>query len=420
MRRYTLFLMISILILPLAAELQIVTIRSTPEGAAIFLDDNHIGTTDKQLLLEPGSYKLYVVLEHHQPVTETITVSDKGENIFNFTLPNLTGTLKITTDPPDARVYLNGIRVYQNELVLDQGSYTIEVKRDGYEPATEEIKVIREQEANRTVTLKRDSGSLLFVIEPMEARVALTQGEAFNETWTGGIRKDGLPVGKYQISATLTGYKPATDIIEIQKDETTVVSFKLEAAGHETSGSDIPNNAVFSFSGPLVFQSGFRYGLQLIRTPKSSNPRMIFQDYYVSWMEDGETETFAYDRSSALVTIKPRRNANAAINVILWGIKPSGEESQVFVSPSNRSLKIPISDLFRDIVRKTKFFDIPDPERIKLLIVPLNKGEGMKDLLRKNKVTIHSKNAYILWDTSREPAPPPALEKEFYLEVSLQ
>ena len=61
------------------------TIKSTPEGATVYLNNAERGITNKALFLFPGTYSLKLSLAGYVDVEKTIEVKENGDNTFPYT-----------------------------------------------------------------------------------------------------------------------------------------------------------------------------------------------------------------------------------------------------------------------------------------------------------------------------------------------
>ena len=89
-----------------AARLRVV---SVPEQARVFVDDDFQGKTPLSLsTVRPGEHVLRIELDGYAPLTRTVTLENAGETTEEFTLESTLGRLEIITDPPGAKIMLDG------------------------------------------------------------------------------------------------------------------------------------------------------------------------------------------------------------------------------------------------------------------------------------------------------------------------
>ncbi|MDN5354274.1 MAG: hypothetical protein PWQ09_1030 [Candidatus Cloacimonadota bacterium] len=243
-RRKTLF---NNLTLP-EQEPVMLTIKSEPTGADIYINNVLEGATNKQLFKFPDTYNLRLVKDKYDTIERTITVTEDGSNNFNYTLRKNTSTLTIQTTPANCDIYVNNEKMSGNSKDVSAGMYKVEVKKEGYYDNSRTVDVQKGQNKTVNISLEQKTGKLQFVIEPMEAQITLKLGNKTVETWTGSKYFSSLPVGSYTLTAGCDGYKSQNKQVVVNLDETTKIDIALE------EGSDIPASMVFVQGGS--FQMG--------------------------------------------------------------------------------------------------------------------------------------------------------------------
>ncbi len=238
------------------------TIKSIPIGATIFLDDVEIGKTNYQPFKFPGTYKLRLSLSKYETIEETITVTETSSNIFSYNLEKRTVILTINTTPSNADIYINNEKLSGKIKELSPGRYKIKVKKDGYFDDSRTIDVVKGKDVTENFTLKQKTGKLQFAVQPMEASVTLMKAGQNIDNWTGSKMKSNLPVGEYKITASLSGYKTLTRECSVELDKTTQISITLKkGTSNLANGSYLRNgstNLIFVKGG--TFQMGSNNG----------------------------------------------------------------------------------------------------------------------------------------------------------------
>ncbi|MCK4311272.1 MAG: SUMF1/EgtB/PvdO family nonheme iron enzyme [Candidatus Cloacimonetes bacterium] len=238
-------------------EQVMITIKSVPTGATIYLNNDEIGKTNKQPFRFPGNYNLRLVKNKYEKIEETITVTETGNNIFSYHLEKSTVMLTISINPSDADIYLNNEKLTGNIQEISPGKHKIEVRKTGYFSQTRTIEVQKGKDITESFTLKKKTGKLQFVVEPMEANVTLKKDEKTIDNWKGSKYKTNLQIGEYQIIASLTGYEPKTKKCTIDLNKTAQVSITLEPETRVGLDSQIDSgfeNMIFVKGG--TFQMG--------------------------------------------------------------------------------------------------------------------------------------------------------------------
>ena len=126
-----------------------IQIQSYPVGAAVYVNNNYMGTTISSAALyvtqlSPGSYPVRITLANYQPYTVTAVVTAGGlydirANMVPETpgpTPDTTGLITVRSSPSGAYIYLdNGYRGLTPLTLVDisNGGHTILLRMNGYQ-----------------------------------------------------------------------------------------------------------------------------------------------------------------------------------------------------------------------------------------------------------------------------------------------
>ncbi|QYZ79958.1 DUF3344 domain-containing protein [Methanofollis formosanus] len=134
-------------------------VTSSPAGAVVYLDDEETQWVTNTTIsgVEAGEHAVRVELDerYHASEDQWIEVR-KGENTtVHFDLEARTGSIEVTSEPSGAWIYLEGgdyqemtNTSLQTPATIDGliiGKYTVEVRKEGYEPAYQMV-VVQEDE----------------------------------------------------------------------------------------------------------------------------------------------------------------------------------------------------------------------------------------------------------------------------------
>jgi len=117
----------------------ILWVISEPAGAEVFVNGTFKGVTPLRLdAVNAGSYSVKVVLSGYESQTKTVTVVGGQTNKFTFTLKKTAtkpATIKVTTIPEGAEVYIDGILVgiSNNSFTVTEGTHKILIRLEGYQ-----------------------------------------------------------------------------------------------------------------------------------------------------------------------------------------------------------------------------------------------------------------------------------------------
>ena len=116
------------------------------------------------------------------------------------------GVLKVTTDKGEATVYvgLEKIGVAPLTKYIDEGTYTIRVLKDGFEPFVRKIHIRPNQATTVSARLFEGKGSVEFLVEPSGATLTIS---GTKETWTTPVRLKDLKERSYNYTLTADGHE---------------------------------------------------------------------------------------------------------------------------------------------------------------------------------------------------------------------
>ncbi|MEE8450261.1 MAG: PEGA domain-containing protein, partial [Thermoguttaceae bacterium] len=119
-------------------------IRTTPAGAQILLDGKPLGTSDGLFPIKPGTYKIIVDLQGHEPKEQNITIRDGRITRVELQLdkrPAETASSNSSTAEPSERKFVR--------VVIGEESMTFQ----GQETTWEELPALLEKVPNRKQTV---------------------------------------------------------------------------------------------------------------------------------------------------------------------------------------------------------------------------------------------------------------------------
>lgn len=202
-----------------------VRIRANVPGARVVIDGTERGDTDPSggfdLFLYPGAYALSVSHTGYITRNLTLVVTDEGVNLAEVELIRNIGELLMQTDPPGAQVLLNR-EDYTGQTILElaPGRYRLDVEMEGYDPHSETIDIILNEQLQKTIRLTPHTGSLQFTVTPTHASAKLLDGTGrMVQQWEGLNLLRGLRTGPYTLRVEAPGYRAVERTIRISRGE---------------------------------------------------------------------------------------------------------------------------------------------------------------------------------------------------------
>lgn len=191
----------------LPARVQVATV---PPGAQVTLTGetgiNAQATAGDKIKVRKGTYELKIEHEGFEPIVETIEVEIGQPYSYYFRLEPKKGTLRVITDPPNARIFIDrrlvGIGNYVERLAI--GEHEVTVESDNREPATRKVEITDGRTANLTIKLDKEPASgrrQLLVASTLggglfgSATFATVFGEGGFEASLGGLLGLGIGFG---------------------------------------------------------------------------------------------------------------------------------------------------------------------------------------------------------------------------------
>ncbi|MGI9102944.1 MAG: protein kinase domain-containing protein [Terriglobales bacterium] len=244
------------------ANLGALQIASGPIGAAVQID----GRTESSWVtpfgaakLKPGKHTVAFNMEGYKPETRDINVVAGRTQPLYVQLQAVKGFIAVNSDPPGARIFVDGAdtgKVTPARVTVNPGSRNVELRKDGYQTQRAPIEVAVGQIQNYTPALQ--SSGKHAAAQPAPTKTATqaepqqqSGGSPFHkigkffgkapkdvgvveiktqpkgaEVWVGNTEAGKAPgkfsvaPGTYSITLRLSGYKPVTRTIQVEKGKT--------------------------------------------------------------------------------------------------------------------------------------------------------------------------------------------------------
>lgn len=143
------------------------SIVSHPDNTEIFINNKSLGFTPlNNIEIESGKYRLNANMElYHTYFSDEFEIQDSDSTFIEFELKPAYGRLEISSTPVDnAEVLINGIVVGKTPYIsknIPSGEYTIDVSKENYSSVTEQVTVVDETIAKKTIVLTPNVGKLI-------------------------------------------------------------------------------------------------------------------------------------------------------------------------------------------------------------------------------------------------------------------
>ncbi|MGQ9661694.1 MAG: PEGA domain-containing protein [Kiritimatiellia bacterium] len=240
----------------------IVLVHSSPPGAEVEVNGASRGKTPLLLTDLPlGSYRLKISAPGYLTKEIELKLESRVPTKVEASLRSDTATLVVTSEPPGARLLLNGADRGTTPCTVDrirEGDCRVELLLDGYEPYIRELRLAAGQTESLNIVLKPLPAELTVVSIPARARIYVDNqfsGEA-------PVVLKNLEPGSYRIRAELTGHEPLVRTVTLGRAQRLVEEFRLE---RNTGNLEI----VTEPAGVRVFLDGQEAGMTAAQPDQS-------------------------------------------------------------------------------------------------------------------------------------------------------
>lgn len=218
----------------LALDLQLepltglVLIRSDPDGAEIRLGGTDRGKTPLLLTdLKAGTYQIEVAAQGYTSRTVALEIKNRKPQLLNVALASDSASVALESEPPGARVLINGIDSGLTPCTADRvpaGDVFLKMELTGFAPTEQILKLRAGQKDSVKLVLKPLPAELQVVSIPAGARIYL------NNQFRGPtpLTLTGLDAGSYRIRAELDGFAPEARTVELVRAQKLTEEFRLE------------------------------------------------------------------------------------------------------------------------------------------------------------------------------------------------
>lgn len=175
--------------------------------------------------LKPGNYLVKFHLEGYEPVWRYVKIKANSDQNLKVRLNEIKGSVLITSEPPGAKVTMNGKSQGLTPLVmtgLKNGEYSARVEHLNRAPRVVKWQITDPRPKKISVALDSDIGRVVIKTTPSRARVYIN-GKVCGIT---PYRAD-LQEGRHNIKLVLAGFADAKATVDIMRDKQTSKNITL-------------------------------------------------------------------------------------------------------------------------------------------------------------------------------------------------
>ncbi|RCV64226.1 CASH domain-dontaining protein [Methanophagales archaeon] len=242
----------------------VLTVTSTPSGAAITIDGTSIGeTTPHTRPMVPGAYTIKLTLDGYHDWKQRVQVMSGETRYVQATMtlsPPIDGVLSVTSTPSCADIAIDGAPIGEttpHSMSMMPGYHTIELTLDCYQDWTEGVQVTSDETTNVDATLTQVTGSISVTSTPSGAGISF-DGVAINEITPYTIPN--VKPGYYTMTLTLEGYHDWTETVSVTAGETVNISATLAPIPGAATVTSTP-------SGAAIYVETYLGDLYIAETP---------------------------------------------------------------------------------------------------------------------------------------------------------
>ncbi len=226
-----------------------ISIKSKPSDAKILVDGNESGTTPETINdIECGTHVVELKVEGYEIWSENVEVKPNKESSLAAVLQEITGSISIKSDPPNAMILMDGKKAGTTPAIikyLSLTTHTITISMDGYNAWSESVEVEAEKEKELTAKLLEIRGTVNINSRPSGALIHIDGKEAGTAPQT----ITDLTAGMHMVEASMEGYEHWSENIKvIVGKEYTMTAALQEIAGAIDIKSE-PSNATILVNG---------------------------------------------------------------------------------------------------------------------------------------------------------------------------
>ncbi len=199
-----------------------VTVNSDPSDAEIRINGQLKGKTPLNITdMAPGNYSVHIKKDGFEEYNDKIKLTSGQNDVFLAELSPLAGGINLTTEPPSARILLDGKEVSKSKtpVKLDKipiGKHKIEIQKKGYASVTKEIEIKQDEITETNIQLVQLDGKLSIQVRPWGS---IYINDNLKKESADTKYEVTLPVEQYKVTVTHPTLGKWEKMVEIEADE---------------------------------------------------------------------------------------------------------------------------------------------------------------------------------------------------------
>jgi len=197
----------------------------TPSDAIVKIDGSIAVLKNGQCskMLAVGEHTYEAATELYYPKMGKFQISPDETTTLAISLKPNYGYIKVTTAPESgADVYVNGRQVGTTpytSIKLESKSYTVQVAKEMWQDATQQVTVSDEQTTNVTFTMLPNFAEPVFTCTDADAEIWINGDKKGTARWTGR-----LPAGAYKVEAKKASHATTTKQITLANGDNSTIA----------------------------------------------------------------------------------------------------------------------------------------------------------------------------------------------------
>ncbi len=312
-----------------------VTIDSSPQQAAIYLDDKQygiVGYTPYRGTLQSGEWKLIIELPGFKTLERPISVQkSNSKNTYFFPLEKkeMPGIIDVqaASDPNlvGAQVFIDGQAkgTVPQSVEVPKGRHLLEIKKDKFNDFAQWVDVQEGQRVTLAPSLKTNAKGSLLVDADVQGATVSVDGKAIDDT--APVLVDELDEGAHVVEVSKPPAVPWKQTVYVKAGQRTKITAELRASIQQAEGGNV--RVIVNIADAEVWVDGVSHGKQPVDI-KGLAPGMHIVEARAPG-HDAKEERVTVNAGSATIVkldLQPSTGPTGVIKVV-----SSAPEATVFI-----------------------------------------------------------------------------------------